>query len=322
MHLLVTGGLGFVGSAFVRRRLATTDDRVTVLDAGTYAASPENLASVADDPRLTVRAGDVTRRPDVRAALEGVEAVVHLAAETHVDRSLLSSEPFVRTNCVGTDLLCEEAARAGVARLLHVSTDEVYGPIEEGAFDEEARLRPSSPYAASKAGSDLIALAHHRSAGLDVVVARSSNQYGPHQFPEKLIPLFVTTLLTGGQAPLYGDGTQVRDWLPVDDNAAALDLVLAAGVPGEVYNVAAHQERTNRQVADAVVAALGVDPRQVVHVADRPGHDRRYAVTTQKLATLGPWRAAGFEASLEATVRWYVDHRSWWEPLLPRVRNR
>ncbi|MCU1498942.1 MAG: dTDP-glucose 4,6-dehydratase [Acidimicrobiales bacterium] len=322
MRLLVTGGAGFIGSAFARHVLATSDHHVTVLDALTYAGNRANVADLEDDPRFTFVHGDITDRPAVRSALAGHRLVAHFAAESHVDRSLLDPDVFVRTNALGTNILCDEALRAGVERFLHVSTDEVYGSIDEGAFVETDRLTPSSPYSAAKAASDLIALSHHTSGGLPVVVTRSSNQFGPRQFPEKLIPFFVTTLLAGGNVPLYGDGLNVRDWLFVDDNCAALDLVLRAGVEGEVYNVAGHQERTNRQVTEAVLACLGLDESRIDHVVDRPGHDRRYAVVTDKVEALGATGGRPFEAALEATVRWYVDHPDWWQPLLVRVRNR
>ena len=322
MKVLVTGGAGFIGSNFVHHLLATSDDEVTVLDALTYAGNPANLADVAEDPRYTFVHGDITDRRAVRSAVAGHDAVAHFAAESHVDRSLLDPDVFVRTNCTGTNTLCDEALRAGVQRFLHVSTDEVYGSIDEGAFTEADPLAPSSPYSASKAGSDLIALSHHISNGLPVVVTRSSNQFGPHQFPEKLIPYFVTTLLDGGNVPLYGDGLNVRDWLFVADNCAALDLVLRSGAAGEVYNVAGHHERTNRAVTEAVLACLGLGTDRIQPVTDRPGHDRRYAIAAEKVAALGHTASRPFDDALEATVRWYVDHEDWWRPLLGRVRNR
>ncbi len=322
MHLLVTGGAGFIGSHNVRHVLATTDDTVTVLDSLTYAGNLANLAAVADDPRFRFVRGDITDREAVRSAMVGADAVVHFAAESHVDRSLLDPDVFVRTNCTGTNVVCDEARAAGVERFLHVSTDEVYGSIEQGSSTEDDPLAPSSPYSASKAGSDLIALSHVRSNGLPVVVTRSSNQFGPNQFPEKLIPHFVATLLEGGNVPLYGDGLHVRDWLFVEDGCAALDLVMRTGVVGEVYNVGGHNERTNREVTGAVLAALGLDDSRIEHVADRPGHDRRYSMSTEKVVALGTARPRSFESAIEDTVRWYVDHRDWWAPLRERVRNR
>ena len=322
MKIFVTGGAGFIGSNFVRHLLAASDDEVTVFDALTYAGSRANLVEFDHDPRFRFVFGDIVDRAAVAAAIEGHDAVVHFAAESHVDRSLLDPDVFVRTNCTGTNVVCDEAVRAGVQRFLHVSTDEVYGSIDQGAFSENDPLRPSSPYSASKAGSDLIALAHHASVGLPVLVTRSSNQFGPYQFPEKLIPYFVTTLLGGGNVPLYGDGLHVRDWLYVEDNCAALDLVLRRGTVGEIYNVAGHNERTNRQVTDAVVACLGLDESRVVHVSDRPGHDRRYAVDTAKLTALGATPTREFEVALDATVGWYVDHPHWWQPLVTSIRNR
>ncbi len=322
MKLFVTGGAGFIGSNLVRHLLATSDDEVTVFDALTYAGNLANLADVAEDPRYRFVQGDITDRAAVAAAIAGHDAVLHLAAESHVDRSLLDPDVFVRTNCTGTNIMCDEAHRAGVRRFVHISTDEVYGSIDEGAFSEADILAPSSPYSASKAGSDLIALSHHTSSGLPVVVTRSSNQFGPYQFPEKLIPHFVTTLLGGGNVPLYGDGLNVRDWLFVADNCAALDLVLRQGEPGQIYNIGGHNERTNRYVTDAVLACLGLDQSRIDYVTDRPGHDRRYAVTTEKLASLGATPGRPFEAALEEVVRWYVDHEAWWRPLIDRVRNR
>ena len=322
MKLFVTGGAGFIGSNFVRHVLGSSDDTVTVYDALTYAGNRANLAEFEGDPRYRFIEGDISDRDAVRAAVAEHDALVHFAAESHVDRSLLDPDVFVRTNCTGTNVVCDEARLAGVSRFLHVSTDEVYGSIDEGAFTETDLLSPSSPYSASKAGSDLIALSHYTSNGLPLVVTRSSNQFGPYQFPEKLIPYFVTTLLGGGNVPLYGDGLNVRDWLFVEDSCAALDMVLHTGEVGEVYNVGGHNERTNRQVTEAVLACLGLDQSRIDYVTDRPGHDRRYAVTTGKVEALGYLSTRPFEAALEATVRWYVDNRAWWQPLLGRVRNR
>ena len=322
MRLLVTGGAGFIGSTYVRHVLATTDDQVTVLDALTYAGNRENLADVEQDPRFAFVHGDICDRSVVDAALPGHDAVVHFAAESHVDRSLLDPDVFVRTNCDGTNVMCDLAARHGVERFVHVSTDEVYGSIDVGSFVETDRLSPRSPYSAAKAGSDLIALAHHETHDLPVVVTRSSNQYGPYQFPEKLIPLFVTNLLDGHNVPLYGDGANIRDWLFVRDNCEAVDLVLRQGVVGEIYNIGGGNELTNREVTAAVLGLLDCPESRIDHVEDRLGHDRRYSISSEKVAALGWSPGTAFADGLEETVAFYRDRREWWEPLLARVRNR
>lgn len=322
MRYLVTGGAGFVGGTYVRHLLETSDHQVTVFDALTYAGSLERLHDLIDDPRLSFVHGDVADPGDVAAVVTGHDVIVHFAAESHVDRSLLDPTPFERSNVRGTEVLCAEAARVGVERFLHVSTDEVYGPIEQGAFDESAPLCPTSPYARSKARSDEIALAQHREHGLPVIVTRSSNQFGPWQFPEKLIPLFVSRLLGGRLAPVYGDGLQRRDWLHVLDNCSWIDATLERGAVGEIYNIAGHNERTNLEVADLILAGLGLDRSRLEFVADRPLHDGRYAITTTKVEKLAPTPHRPFEEALDQTLRWYVDHQDWWQGLLSKVRNR
>ena len=322
MKLFVTGGAGFIGSNYVHHVLATTDDEVTVFDALTYAGNLENLKDLEGDPRLTFVQGNICDREAVGAALPGHDAVVHFAAESHVDRSLLDPDVFVRTNCDGTNVMCDIASQVGVERFLHISTDEVYGSIEEGSFTESDPLHPRSPYSAAKAGSDLIAMAYHETYDLPVVITRSSNQFGPYQFPEKLIPFFVTTLLEGGRVPLYGDGLNVRDWLFVEDNCRGVDLVLRQGTVGEVYNVGAGNERTNREITDTILAALGKDESSVEYVEDRKGHDRRYSIAVTKTADLGWAPAHTFEDAIDATIRWYLDHEWWWKPLRARVKNR
>ena len=322
MRLFVTGGAGFIGSNYVHHVLGTTDDEVTVFDALTYAGNLANLADLEGDPRYRFVHGDICDREAVAAALPGHDAVVHFAAESHVDRSLLDPDVFVRTNCSGTNVMCDIASQVGVERFLHISTDEVYGSIDEGSFVETDTLAPRSPYSAAKAGSDLIAMAYHETHGLPVVLTRSSNQFGPFQFPEKLIPYFVTSLLDGRTVPLYGDGLNVRDWLFVQDNCEGVDLVLRRGEIGEIYNIGAGNECTNRHITDRLLAILGKDESSVEYVEDRLGHDRRYSIATDKVAALG-WRARrSFDEALEETVRFYVDHRDWWEPLTSRVRNR
>jgi dTDP-glucose 4,6-dehydratase len=322
VKLFVTGGAGFIGSNYVHHVLATTDDEVTVYDALTYAGNLENLADLQDDPRFRFVHGDICDRAAVRAALEGHDAVVHFAAESHVDRSLLDPDVFVRTNCDGTNVMCDLAAQLGVERFVHISTDEVYGSIEEGSFSEDDPLRPRSPYSAAKAGSDMIAMAYHETYELPVVITRSSNQFGPYQFPEKLIPFFVTTLLDGGKVPLYGDGLNVRDWLFVEDNCRGVDLVLRTGEVGQIYNIGAGNERTNRQITDVILAALGKDESSVEYVEDRKGHDRRYSIMTDKVRALGWSPSNTFEEAIDATIKWFVDHEDWWRPLKARVKNR
>ncbi|HMS11624.1 MAG TPA: dTDP-glucose 4,6-dehydratase [Microthrixaceae bacterium] len=322
MKLFVTGGAGFIGSNFARHVLHHSDDSVVVYDALTYAGNIANLADLRDDPRFTFVEGDICDREAVRAAMTGCDRVVHFAAETHVDRSLLGPDVFVRTNCDGTNVLCDTATQIGVDRFLHISTDEVYGSIEEGSFAESDPLQPRSPYSAAKAGSDLIALAYHETYDLPVVVTRSSNQFGPYQFPEKLIPFFVTTLLEGGRVPLYGDGLNVRDWLFVLDNCTGVHAVLEQGDVGGIYNIGAGNERTNREITDTILAALGKDESSVDYVEDRKGHDRRYSIDTAKSQALGWSPSRTFEDAIDETIRWYVDHRDWWEPLRARVKNR
>ena len=322
MRLFVTGGAGFIGSNYVHHVLATSDDEVTVYDALTYAGNRANLADLDNDPRFTFVHGDICDRDAVGAALPGHDAVVHFAAESHVDRSLLDPDVFMRTNCLGTNVMCDIAARVGVDRFVHISTDEVYGSIEEGSFVETDRLEPRSPYSAAKAGSDLVALAYHETYGLPLVLTRSSNQYGPFQFPEKLIPFFVTNLLDGRNVPLYGDGLNIRDWLFVSDNCEGVDLALRSGEVGQIYNIGAGNELTNREITDRLLAILGKDESSVDYVEDRQGHDRRYSIATEKVAALG-WQARyTFDDALEETVKFYADNRSWWEPLLQRVKNR
>jgi len=319
MRLFVTGGAGFIGSNYVRHVLATTDDTVTVYDAFTYAGNADNLRGV-DERRFDVVVGDVCDRPAVREAMEGHDAVVHFAAESHVDRSIVSPDEFVRTNCDGTNVVCDIARSCGVERVLHVSTDEVYGSIEEGSFTESDSLSPRSPYAASKAGSDLIALSYRTTHDLDVVVTRSSNNFGPYQYPEKVIPLFTTNLLEGRKVPLYGDGLNVRDWCHVEDNCAGVDLALRHGEAGEVYNIGAGNESTNRELVDQILRLLGHDDSMIEWVPDRLGHDRRYSIETSKVRELGWAPSRDFSGALEATVDWYRDNRWWWEPLRPDLR--
>ena len=317
MHLFVTGGAGFIGANYVHHVLATSDDHVTVFDSLTYAGNLDNLRDVADDPRFRFVQGDITDRGAVVEAMAGHDAVVHFAAESHVDRSIVSPDEFVRTNCGGTNVVCDIARQVEVERFLHISTDEVYGSVEEGSSTEADVLAPRSPYSASKAGSDLIALAYRDTHGLPVVVTRSSNNFGPYQYPEKVIPLFVTNLLDGAKVPLYGDGLNVRDWCYVVDNCAGVDLVLRQGEPGEVYNIGAGNEITNRELTDRILALLGQDESMIEYVEDRLGHDRRYSIDTARVRSLGWEPEQDLGDALESTVAWYRDNRWWWEPLRP-----
>ena len=315
MKVFVTGGAGFIGSNYVRHLLRSTDDEVTVFDALTYAGNRASLRDLEDDPRFRFVQGDVCDRGAVAAALPGHHAVVHFAAESHVDRSIVSPDEFVRTNCHGTNVMCDVARQVGVDRVLHISTDEVYGSIDQGSFSEDDPLGPRSPYSSSKAGSDLIALSYLSTYDLPVLVTRSSNNFGPYQFPEKVIPLFTTNLLDGASVPLYGDGGNVRDWCFVEDNCTAVDTVLRKGEIGEIYNIGAGNEVPNVELTHKLLSLTDRDESAIVRVADRLGHDRRYSITTDKVEALG-WRPQReLDEALEATVAWYRENRWWWEPL-------
>ena len=310
MRVVVTGGCGFIGSHFVKR-LVSAGDEVVVLDKLTYSGNPANLDGV--EHRFVH--GDIADRDAVAEAGAGCEAVVNFAAETHVDRSILEAGDFVRTDVLGTQVLLEWA-RSVNARFVQVSTDEVYGDVSPGvASREDDPLRPSSPYAASKAGGDLQVLAYVRTFGVNASITRGSNTYGPHQYPEKLVPLFVTNALDGEPLPVYGDGRQTRDWLHVEDHCAAVELVLREGRAGEIYNVGAGEEVENLELTRRILALAGADESLVRHVADRPGHDRRYSLDSSRIRALG-WRPERrLEEGLAETVRWYRERRDWWEPL-------
>ncbi len=318
MRYLVTGGLGFIGSAFIRLLVAERPEvEIVNLDAMTYAANPANLASIAENPRYHFLKGDITDPAAVAAAIgEGVDAIVNFAAETHVDRSILDPEAFLRTDILGTHTLLEALRERRIPRYLQVSTDEVYGDVESGESVESSPLRPRSPYSASKAGGDLQVLAYRATYDLPVLVTRGSNTYGPYQYPEKLIPLFVTNLIDDTSVPLYGDGLQVRDWLHVEDHARGILTVLERGEPGEIYNIGGGNPRTNLEITRRLLAGCGRSfESHVRHVADREGHDRRYAISSSKAHALG-WRpTVEFERGLEATIAWYRENESWWRPL-------
>jgi dTDP-glucose 4,6-dehydratase len=316
MNILVTGGAGFIGSQFVRDLLDDSPDaRVTVLDKLTYAGNLANLATVSG---YTFVHGDIADPALLATVVPGTDVVVNFAAETHVDRSIDDPAQFLHTNVLGVHRLLEASRAAGVGTFVQVSTDEVYGSIDTGSWPETDPLLPNSPYAAAKAGADLLCRSYHRTYGMDVRITRCSNNYGPYQYPEKLIPLFVTNLLDGLPVPLYGDGGNVRDWLHVSDHCRGIRLVLERGEPGEVYNIGGGTELTNLQLTALLLDACGADWSQVRRVADRPGHDRRYAVDCGKLAALGYAPAVAFTKGLSETVDWYRHHESWWRPLKRR----
>ncbi|PZW00194.1 dTDP-glucose 4,6-dehydratase [Micromonospora phaseoli] len=332
MRILVTGGAGFIGSEYVRMLLgvpggtaegvpALEPTAVTVLDALTYSGNLANLDPVRDDPRLRFIHGDIRHPETVEEAVAGHDVIVHFAAESHVDRSITGAAPFVTTNVLGTQTLLDAALHHRVTRFVHVSTDEVYGSIDTGSWTEDWPLAPNSPYSASKAGSDLLALAYHRTHGLDVVVTRCSNNYGPYQYPEKLVPLFVTNLLDGHTVPLYGDGGNIRDWLHVHDHCRGIALVQQKGRAGEVYHIGGGTELTNSELTGRLLDACDAGWERVVPVPDRKGHDRRYSLDISKInSELGYAPSITLDAGLSDTVHWYRDNRAWWEPLKAAAR--
>ncbi|MDQ2649506.1 MAG: dTDP-glucose 4,6-dehydratase [Actinomycetota bacterium] len=315
MKQLVTGGAGFIGSNYVRWVLANTDDEIVVYDALTYAGNLSTLKDVDDSPRYSFVRGDICDPGTIEEAMAGCDAVVHFAAESHVDRSIAGADDFVTTNCFGTNIVMDTARRLEVGRVVHIGTDEVYGSVEEGSSGEGDPLEPRSPYSASKAGSDLIALSYHHTHGLPVTVTRCTNNFGPFQYPEKAIPLFTTNLLDDKQIPLYGDGLNERDWLFVDDHCSGVDLVLRQGELGEIYNIGAGNETPNRVLVDKLLALLGKDESSVRYVEDRLGHDRRYSVDITKITALGWKKQRTLDEALAATVDWYRDNEWWWRPL-------
>jgi len=325
VRILVTGGAGFIGSNFVRRILEDVypgleGADVVVYDALTYSGNLANLEPVAGSGRYSFVHGDIRDTALLDSTLPGVDAIVHFAAESHVDRSVRDASAFVETNVLGTQRLLDAALRAGVPRFVHVSTDEVYGSIEAGSWTEDWPLLPNSPYSASKASSDLLVRAYHRTHGLDASITRCSNNYGPYHFPEKVIPLFVTNLIDGLPVPLYGDGRNVRDWLHVDDHTRGIALVVTGGRPGEIYNIGGGTELSNRDLTQLLLDATGRDWSSVEQVPDRLGHDLRYSVDIGKIrAELGYEPRVPFEQGLADVVQWYRDRRDWWEPLKARA---
>lgn len=316
MKILVTGGAGFIGSSFVRCFMEKRQNPVVTLDSLTYAGNMANLEAVLGLPRHTFVKGDICDPSAVDFAMKGVGAVVHFAAETHVDRSIDDSGIFLRTNVVGTGVLLDAARRHNVKKFVHVSTDEVYGAVLEGYSTEGGHLHPNSPYSASKAASDLLALSYHATYGLPVVVTRCSNNFGPYQFPEKLIPLFISNALEDKPLPVYGDGLYVRDWIYVDDHSRAVDRVLWDGRAGEVYNIGGTKDKANLEITDFILNKLGKPASLKKHVQDRPGHDRRYAMDSSKIEKELGWRAeCNFEEALAQTIEWYRSNQGWWRTI-------
>jgi dTDP-glucose 4,6-dehydratase len=315
-NILITGGCGFIGSNFVRHMLSKHPYRIINFDKLTYAGNLENLKDLEGDSRYTFVKGDIADKADVESVFnEGIDLVVNFAAESHVDRSILDPDAFVKTNISGTFLLLEQARQRGVKRFLQISTDEVYGSLgKEGKFSEETPLSPNSPYSASKTSADLLAMAYYRTYGMPVVITRCSNNYGPYQFPEKLIPLIITNALADKELPVYGDGMQIRDWIHVLDHCEAIDQVLHKGVLGNVYNVGGENERANIEIVKIILKILGKPESLIRYVTDRPGHDRRYAIDSTKIKReIGFEPKVGFEKGMEDTVKWYLASQPWWE---------
>jgi dTDP-glucose 4,6-dehydratase len=316
MKLLVTGGAGFIGSHFIRHLIHHhPEDHVINLDKLTYAGNLENLRDVEGHPHYRFVQGDICNPSTVMPLAEEADATVNFAAETHVDRSILEPGSFIQTDVFGTYVLLEAARRFNHQRFIQISTDEVYGSIETGAFTEESPLHPNSPYAASKAAGDLLVQSYVRTYGVPAVITRSSNNFGPHQYPEKMIPLFITNAIENKPLPLYGDGLNVRDWIYVEENCAAIDLVLRRGEPGRVYNIGGGNERTNAEITRAILKELGQSERLIQFVKDRPAHDRRYALDCRNIAALGFQPTRAFQEALLKTIRWYRDNPAWWQKI-------
>jgi len=316
LKLLVTGGLGFIGSNFIRHMLGKYPDyHIINLDLQTYAGNPDNLKDIEKSSNYTFIRGDICNKAEVDKVIQNVDTVVHFAAESHVDRSIEDASAFVRTNVLGTFVLLDCALKHNIKRFIHISTDEVYGSISKGSFKETDILTPSSPYSSSKAGSDLLAQSYFITHGLPVIITRCTNNFGPYQYPEKLIPLFITNLIENKKVPVYGTGKNVRDWIYVEDHCKAVDFVLHKGNVGEIYNIGGGAEKTNLEITKSILEILGKDHTMVEYVKDRLGHDLRYSLDCTRLRKLGWAPQHGFEDALLDTVRWYVENRWWWEKL-------
>ena len=314
MKVLVTGGLGFIGSNFIRHILHKYPNyKITNLDKMTYCGNPDNLKDIEKNKNYSFVKGDICDAKAVDKLVEGKNIVLNFAAETHVDRSIDDPKSFIRTDVDGTHTLLEAAKKHGVKKFVQISTDEVYGSIEKGSFTEDSALQPNSPYSASKAGGDLIARSYNKTFGVPAIITRSSNNFGPYQYPEKLLPLFITNLLEGRKVPVYGDGMNVRDWLYVIDNCEAIDLVMHKGKVGEIYNIGADNEKTNLEITKLLLKELGKNESFIEYVKDRPGHDRRYSIDSSKLRNLGWKPRFKFEAALKDTVKWYNGNQNWWK---------
>ena len=320
MKLLVTGGCGFIGSNFIHLMLEKYKDiQITNLDKLTYCGNPDNLQDIEGDSRYTFVKGDICDRDLVNEVVKQVDIVVNFAAETHVDRSIKYPDDFLMTNVFGVNVLLEAAKKNGISKFVQIGTDEVYGSVSEGLSREPDPLKPNSPYSATKAAGDLLALSYYTTYGLPVIVARSSNNFGPHQYPEKVLPLFITNLLQDKKVPLYGDGKNVRDWLFVEDNCAGIDLIVSDGKAGEIYNIGGGNYLENIVLTEKVLSMMSKGEESIEYVNDRPGHDRRYALDASKISQLGWKTENSFEDNLKKTVEWYTDNSSWWEKLIKKA---
>ena len=319
-QILVTGGAGFIGSNFIRHFMQNNPDvKIVNLDKLTYAGRKESLQDLEENSNYEFIQGDICNPKDVKKAMQNCDSVINFAAESHVDKSIENSDEFARTNFLGVKVLCDQAKKQGIEKFVQISTDEVYGQIKNGSFKETDMLKPRNPYSAAKAAGELLAISYHTTFDLPVIVTRSSNNYGPYQFPEKVIPLFVTNLLQGKKVPLYGEGKNVRDWLFVLDNCKAIEVLLKKGTPGEVYNIGGNQELQNIELTKKILAELGKGEEMIEKVKDRLGHDLRYSLDCSKIKNKLGWEPkTKFDEGLHETVQWYKENEKWWKPLVKR----